>query len=129
MPTHEAVHIASAGEPLTLTDVETTSPPRDHVGIAVAACGVCGTDHAFVNGAFPGLTWPLTPGHEIAGTIAEVGDGVEDFAVGDRVEVGWFGGNCNRCVPCRKGYFMQCERLQVRAGSTRAGTPSRSPCP
>jgi alcohol dehydrogenase len=74
---------------------------------------VCGTDHAFVNGGLPGLNWPITPGHEIAGTVAELGDGVEDFAVGDRVEVGWFGGNCNRCNPCRKGRFMQCERLQV----------------
>jgi alcohol dehydrogenase len=113
MATHRAVQVASAGQPLTLADVETTSPPRDHVRIAVAACGVCGTDQAFVNGAFPGLSWPVTPGHEIAGTVAEIGDGVQDFAVGDRVEVGWFGGNCNRCVPCRKGYFMQCERLQV----------------
>jgi alcohol dehydrogenase len=113
MATHRAVHVASAGAELTLADVETTSPPRDHVRIAVAACGVCGTDHAFVTGAFPGLSWPVTPGHEIAGTIAEIGDGVEDFAVGDRVGVGWFGGNCNRCVPCRKGYFMQCERLQI----------------
>lgn len=113
MPTHRAVHVASAGEPLTLVDVETTSPPADHVRIAVAAAGVCGTDHAVVNGVFPGLTWPVTPGHEIAGAIAEIGDGVQDFAIGDRVEVGWFGGNCNRCVPCRKGYFMQCERLQV----------------
>jgi alcohol dehydrogenase len=113
MPTHKAVHVAAASQPLTLVDVETTSPPRDHVRIAVAACGVCGTDHAFVNGAFPNMSWPLTPGHEIAGTIAEIGDGVEDFAVGDRVEVGWFGGNCNRCVPCRKGYFMQCVRLQI----------------
>jgi alcohol dehydrogenase len=113
MPTHKAVHVAAASQPLTLVDVETTSPPRDHVRIAVAACGVCGTDHAFVNGAFPNMSWPLTPGHEIAGTIAEIGDGVEDFAAGDRVEVGWFGGNCNRCVPCRKGYFMQCVRLQI----------------
>jgi alcohol dehydrogenase len=113
MATHRAVHVASAGQPLTLADVETTSPPRDHVRIAVAACGVCGTDHAFVTGGFPGLSWPVTPGHEVAGTIAEIGDGVEDFAVGDRVAVGWFGGNCNRCVPCRRGYFMQCERLQV----------------
>lgn len=113
MSTHRAVHVAAAGEPLTLTDVETTSPSRDHVRIDVAACGVCGTDHVVVNGGFPGLTWPVTPGHEIAGTVAQVGDGVEDFAVGDRVEVGWFGGNCNRCVPCRKGYFMQCERLQI----------------
>ena len=113
MPTHKAVHVAAAGQPLTLTDVETTSPPRDHVRIAVAACGVCGTDHGIVNGGFPGLQWPVTPGHEAAGTIAELGDGVEDFAVGDRVAVGWFGGNCNRCAPCRKGQFMQCERLQV----------------
>ena len=59
------------------------------------------------------MTWPLTLGHEIAGTVAELGDGVEGFAVGDRVAVGWFGGNCNRCVPCRKGQFMQCQNMQV----------------
>jgi alcohol dehydrogenase len=113
MPTHRAVHIAAPGQPLTLAEVETTSPQRDHVRIAVAACGVCGTDHVFANGGFPDMTWPLTLGHEIAGTIAEIGDGVEGFAVGDRVAVGWFGGNCNRCTPCRKGQFMQCTSLQV----------------
>jgi len=113
MATHSAVQLAAVGEKLTLVDVETTAPGRDHVRIDVAACGVCGTDHAFVNGAFPGMTWPLTPGHEVAGTVAELGDGVEGFEVGDRVAVGWFGGNCNRCVPCRKGFFMQCERGQI----------------
>lgn len=113
MPTHKAVHVASAGASLTLTDVETSSPPRGHVRIAVAACGVCGTDREFHAGHFPGLQWPLTLGHEIAGTVVEVGDGVEDFATGDRVAVGWFGGNCNRCIPCRQGHFMQCERMQV----------------
>lgn len=113
MPTHKAVHVAAAGEALTLVDVETPAPEPGHVRIDVAACGVCGTDHAFVNGAFPGLSWPITPGHEIAGTIAEIGEGVEGFSVGDRVAVGWFGGNCNRCVPCRKGFFMQCENGQV----------------
>jgi alcohol dehydrogenase len=113
MPSHRAVHVASANAPLELADVETTSPPPHHVRIDVAACGVCGTDHGFVSGGFPNTTWPLTPGHEIAGTIAEVGDDVEDFVVGDRVAVGWFGGNCNRCIPCRKGQFMQCQRMQV----------------
>jgi alcohol dehydrogenase len=113
MGTHRAVHVESPGQPLTLVDVETTSPPPGHVRIAVRACGVCGTDHAFVGGGFPGLTWPLTPGHEIAGTIAEIGAGVEGFALGDRVAVGWFGGNCNRCIPCRSGHFMQCVEMQV----------------
>jgi len=113
MSTHRAVHVQSPGEPLTLADVETTPPGRDHVRITVAACGVCGTDHGFVNGGFPGMSWPLTPGHEIAGTIAELGDGVADFAVGDRVAVGWFGGHCNECVPCRQGIFIHCEKMQV----------------
>jgi alcohol dehydrogenase len=113
MPTHKAVHVASANAPLEIVDVETMPPAPGQVRIAVAACGVCGTDHGFVSGGFPNMSWPLTPGHEIAGTIAELGDGVEGFAVGDRVAVGWFGGNCNRCVPCRRGYFMQCERMQV----------------
>lgn len=113
MPTHRAVHVASAGQPLTLTDVETRPPGPGQVRLDVAACGVCGTDHAFVNGGFPGLSWPVTLGHEVAGTVAEVGAGVDTFAVGDRVAVGWFGGNCNTCVPCRKGYFMQCVNMQV----------------
>ncbi len=113
MPTHRAIHVKTPGDSLDLVEVETTSPPPDHVRIAVNACGVCGTDHAIVNGAFPGLTWPVTPGHEIAGTIAELGSGVEGFTVGDRVAVGWFGGNCNHCLPCRKGQFMQCVNLQV----------------
>jgi alcohol dehydrogenase len=113
MATHTAVHVAAADGPLTLAEVDTVAPPRDHVRIAVAACGVCGTDREFHAGHFPGLAWPLTLGHEIAGSIAEIGDGVQDFTVGDRVAVGWFGGNCNRCIPCRGGHFMQCVRMEV----------------
>src|SRR6201997_774295 len=113
MPTHQAVQVESSGGPLRLVEVDTTRPGRDQVRIDVAACGVCGSDHMIVNGAFPGLSFPVTPGHEIAGTIAEVGEGVDGFAVGDRVEVGWFGGHCNHCIPCRKGDFITCENMQV----------------
>ncbi|WP_046319439.1 alcohol dehydrogenase catalytic domain-containing protein [Mycobacterium sp. UM_Kg1] len=113
MPTHRAVHVAAVGAPLTLVDVETEPPGPGHVRIAVAACGVCGTDHGFVNGGFPGMAWPVTLGHEIAGTIAELGAGVTDWQVGDRVAVGWFGGNCGHCIPCRKGDFIHCVNGQV----------------
>ncbi|SOX54209.1 alcohol dehydrogenase [Mycobacterium ahvazicum] len=113
MPTHHAVQMQSPGGSLELTEVETKPPGRDEVRLTVTACGVCGTDRAFANGGFPNMTWPLTLGHEIAGTIAELGDEVEGFAVGDRVAVGWFGGNCNRCDPCRRGIFIHCANMKV----------------
>lgn len=113
MPTHQAVRIESEGGPLELAEVDTRPPGRDEVRIAVTACGICGTDRAFVNGGFPNMSWPLTPGHEIAGTIAELGENVEGFAVGDRVAVGWFGGCCYRCDPCRKGIFIHCVNGKV----------------
>lgn len=113
MPTHRAVHVPSAGAALELVDAETTPPGRDQVRLTVGACGICGTDAHFVNGGFPGISWPLTPGHEIAGRIAEIGDGVEGFAVGDRVAVGWFGGCCQHCDPCRKGIFIHCVNGKV----------------
>jgi len=105
--------VKSTGGTLELTDVETPPPERGQVRIDVAACGVCGTDKGIVNGVFPVASWPVTPGHEIAGTVAEIGPGVEDFAVGDRVAIGWFGGHCGTCVPCRKGLFIHCVNGQV----------------
>ncbi len=113
MPTHRAVHVESAGAALELVDVETKPPGRDEARLTVTACGICGTDAHFVSGGFPDMTWPLTPGHEIAGTIAELGAGVEGFAVGDRVAVGWFGGCCYHCDQCRKGLFIHCENGKI----------------
>jgi alcohol dehydrogenase len=113
MATHRAVHVNEANGPLQLVDVETSPPPPNHARVAVGACGICGTDREFVHGAFPNTTWPLTPGHEIAGTVAEIGDGVEGFTVGDRVAIGWFGGNCGHCEQCRKGWLIHCENAQV----------------
>jgi len=108
MPTHQAVQIRSPNGSLELAKVDTKPPGRDEARLDVKACGICGTDRAFAGGGFPNMTWPLTLGHEIAGTIAELGEGVEDFAVGDRVAVGWFGGCCFHCDQCRKGALIHC---------------------
>ncbi|WP_191499282.1 alcohol dehydrogenase catalytic domain-containing protein [Mycobacterium simulans] len=113
MTTHRAAQIQSAGAPLEVVEVATRSPGRDEVRVAVSACGVCGTDRHFAQGGFPGMSWPLTLGHEIAGTVAELGEWVDDFVVGDRVAVGWFGGNCNHCDCCRKGIFIHCSNMKV----------------
>jgi alcohol dehydrogenase len=113
MPTYQAVQVDSVGGKLQIAALEVTSPGPGQVRINVAACGICGSDHVIINGAFPTASFPLTPGHEIAGTVAELGDGVNKFAVGDRVGVGWFGGCCYKCIPCRKGFFINCDNLQV----------------
>jgi alcohol dehydrogenase len=66
-----------------------------------------------ISGQQPGVRFPLVPGHEIAGRIDAIGNGVQDFAPGERVAVGWFGGHCGYCVACREGDFINCARLQV----------------
>ena len=64
-------------------------------------------------GAWPGITYPRSPGHEIAGVIEALGEDAGDWKVGDRVGVGWHGGNCFRCDPCRRGDFVNCKFLKI----------------
>lgn len=96
-----------------MVDREIGEPGFGQVRVTVEACGICHTDAGFVNDAFPGLRFPLTPGHEIAGRVEAIGEGVESWAPGDRVAVGWFGGHCGYCDPCRHGEFIHCRRAQV----------------
>jgi len=90
---------AGPGAEPVIRSVPWPQVPKNAALIQIGACGVCGTDRHFAHGGFPDMQWPLTLGHEIAGTIAELGEGVEEFAVGDRVAVGWFGGCCFHCDP------------------------------
>ncbi|HTU77056.1 MAG TPA: alcohol dehydrogenase catalytic domain-containing protein [Trebonia sp.] len=96
-----------------IVEREQLEPGRGQVRITVEACGVCRSDTGFIDGTFPGTRFPLVAGHEIAGRIDAIGEDVEDWSFGQRVAVGWFGGNCGRCVPCRAGDFMHCERLKI----------------
>src|SRR5262249_11681101 len=66
-----------------------------------------------VQGVFGDQVFPLTPGHEIAGRIDMLGEGVEGWELGERVAVGWFGGNDGTCKECREGNAINCEHLQV----------------
>jgi D-arabinose 1-dehydrogenase-like Zn-dependent alcohol dehydrogenase len=64
-------------------------------------------------GGYPGVTHPLVPGHEIAGVIESLGEGARGWQVGQRVGVGWFGGNCGYCEWCRRGLLMDCENMEI----------------
>jgi len=108
-----AVQVSKAGGALELVEREVPAPGAGQVRIRVEACGVCHSDALVKSGAFPGLTLPRVPGHEIAGRIDAVGPTVTVWKPGDRVGVGWHGGHCFVCTPCRKGLFINCEREQI----------------
>ena len=98
---------------LHLVENELPEPGPGQVRVSVEAAGICHSDAAMISGRQPGAAFPLVPGHEIVGRIDAIGDSVQGFAPGERVAVGWFGGNCGYCVPCREGDFINCARLQV----------------
>jgi D-arabinose 1-dehydrogenase-like Zn-dependent alcohol dehydrogenase len=108
-----AVQVTKAGGPFEVKEIDVRDPGRGQVRIKVEACGICHSDAAPRGGRFPGLTLPRVPGHEIAGRIDAVGADVTGFAAGDRVGVGWHGGHCFVCEPCRRGQFINCVQAKI----------------
>jgi propanol-preferring alcohol dehydrogenase len=97
---------------MEVVERELTAPPPGKVRIRVEACGVCHSDSATVDGIFPGVTYPRVPGHEAAGRIDALGDGVQVWAVGQRVGVGFLGGPCGHCEFCRGGDLVNCRNQE-----------------
>ena len=98
-----AAIFTEAGKPLELTEVEVPEPGPGQVRLAVRACAVCRTDLHVVDGDLTEPKLPLIPGHEIVGTVEALGQGVDRFALGDRVGVPWLGWTCGECAYCRRG--------------------------
>ncbi len=108
-----AVQVARGGGPLELVERDVPEPARGEVRVRIEACGVCHSDSLTVEGQWPGLAFPRIPGHEIAGVIDAVGAGVDGWSTGQRVGVGWFGGHCGYCEPCRRGWLIDCRNLRI----------------
>ena len=104
--------LTSVGQPLVRSDVSVPRPASGQVLVRVAACAVCRTDLHVVDGELPKPKLPLIPGHEIVGRIEQIGEGVEDFHVGERVGIPWLGWTCGECKYCRSGRENLCERAQ-----------------
>jgi D-arabinose 1-dehydrogenase-like Zn-dependent alcohol dehydrogenase len=113
MPKMRAVQVASKGGALELVERELPQPGPGEVRVKIQACGVCHSDSIAKEGLLPTVPYPIIPGHEIAGVIDAVGTGVIGWTEGTRVGVGWFGGNCGRCEPCRRGYLIDCRNLRI----------------
>ena len=89
------------------------TPGAGHVRIKVLACGVCHSDVLTKEGSWPGIQYPRVPGHEVAGIVDELGAGVSAWEKGQRVGVGWHGGQDNTCRECRRGDFRNCRNLKI----------------
>ena len=109
----KAVEVQQPRGPLRLVERDVPSPTMGHVLIKVQACGICHSDVFTKDGLWPGIQYPRVPGHEIAGIIDAVGPGVGEWKPGQRVGVGWHGGHCGRCEPCRRGDFILCHHALV----------------
>ena len=113
MTTMRVAQIPSPKRPFEIVERPIPQPTPGTVRIKVSACGVCHSDALVREGLWPGIQYPRVPGHEISGTIDAVGEGVIGWSPGQRVGVGWNGGYCGRCDPCRRGNLFACETHQV----------------
>ncbi len=109
----KAVQVGKAGGQFEIVERNIPEPGRGEVRIKVEACGICHSDVLVKEGLWPGLTYPRVPGHEIAGRVDAVGADVAKWKVGQRVGVGWHGGHCFVCDPCRRGDFVLCENETI----------------
>src|SRR5499427_3516268 len=108
--TYKAVEVSKPGE-FSEVRKPLVEPGPSQVRIRVEACGVCHSDSATVEGLFP-IDWTRVPGHEAVGRIDALGPGVQGWAVGQRVGVGFLGGSCGYCEFCRDGDLVNCRNQE-----------------
>jgi D-arabinose 1-dehydrogenase-like Zn-dependent alcohol dehydrogenase len=109
----KVAQVPAPGADFQIVEREIPTPAAGEVRIQVQACGVCHSDVFTKEGQWPGIQYPRVPGHEVAGIIDEVGPGVAGWTKGQRVGVGWHGGQDNTCPSCRRGDFRNCQNLKI----------------
>jgi len=109
----KVAQVPKAGADFEIVERDIPEPGPGQVRIRVHACGVCHSDVLAKEGGWPGLVYPRVPGHEVAGVIDEPGPGVTQWKKGQRVGVGWHGGQDGTCLACRRGDFVNCAHVKV----------------
>ncbi len=109
----KAAQVQEKGGKFVIVDLDKPTPKDNEVLIKVEACGICHSDAFVKDGTFPGIEYPRVPGHEVVGIVEKTGKNVSLWKEGQRVGVGWHGGHCFTCEPCRRGKFINCENAKV----------------
>src|SRR5260370_11678237 len=119
--TYRAVEISSPGV-FYLVERKAAVLGAGQVRIGVEACGVCHSDAGTVEGQLPGVVYPRVPGHEAIGRIEEIGPSVTNWQVGQRVGVGFFGGEDGTCETCRRGDSAYCQNPIITRVTSAGGS-------
>src|SRR5580700_10694080 len=109
----KVAQVPKAGADFQIVEREIPNPATGQVRIKVHACGICHSDVLTKEGAWPGIQYPRVPGHEVAGIVDELGPGVSVWEKGQRVGVGWHGGQDGTCLSCRRGDFRNCRNMKI----------------
>src|SRR5215469_16528173 len=111
--TMKVAQISKPGGDFEVVEREVPKPEWGQVRIKVQACGICHSDVLTKEGMLPGIQYPRIPGHEVVGLIDEIGAGVSEWTLGQRVGVGWHGGHDGTCLSCRRGDFRNCRNVKI----------------
>jgi D-arabinose 1-dehydrogenase-like Zn-dependent alcohol dehydrogenase len=113
MPKMKVAVVNKPGADFEVQQREIPQPGAGHVRVRVQACGICFSDHLVKDRPLPGQVYPRSPGHEVAGIIDEVGPDVTTWKKGQRVGIGWHGGQDGTCLSCHRGDFGNCSSLKI----------------
>ena len=116
-----AVQVSRPKGPLELVEQEIPEPGFGEVRVKVDACGICHSDSYTKDGLYQDIRYPRVPGHEVIGIVDAVGADAQGWRLGQRVGVGWHGGNCGYCDSCRQGNGFACETETLITGITSDG--------
>ncbi|HZR17700.1 MAG TPA: alcohol dehydrogenase [Verrucomicrobiae bacterium] len=111
--TMRLAQISKPGGEWELVERAIPEPGPREVRMKIEACGICHSDMLVKEGWWPGIQYPRVPGHEIAGRVDAIGNGVTSWKAGQRVGAGWHGGHCFTCEQCRRGDFAMCANRKV----------------
>ncbi len=107
-----AMILNKPGELLTPAEVKKPVPQANQVLVKISACGICRTDLHVVDGELTNPKLPLIPGHQIVGTVEQLGSAVSSFEIGQRIGIPWLGGSCEACQFCLSGRENLCDKAQ-----------------
>jgi uncharacterized zinc-type alcohol dehydrogenase-like protein len=128
MTTVHAYAASSKGSELRPFEYELGDLQRGEVEIDVLACGICHSDLSMLHDEWEQSDYPLVPGHEVVGTVAALGEGVDHLRLGQSVGLGWFSRSCMSCIHCMGGDHNLCQENEQTIVSRHGGFADKVRC-